>query len=632
MYPNGIYKMVLVTRAFTLNLLVFTCLLFSALAFSEAFIDETSNDARLNDKKTNNKSSDEKAFAQYGALKELQNINTNANRRFVKSLLSEVSEPRYNNLQAPIYAYIARLKVNDGNWHDGKNYLEVAIARLDLVEDNTLLFESLENISWIYFIRGNYSDAILYVQKMTELAYSTGDISGQITALNRLALSYIELEFFELAIEPLKKALVLARKNKDVDNEFLAVLYLINAQLNVDNVDAQETLALTLVAENIPSTLNNNDGYLARLKGLVNQKIGDHGKAEQWFTLAEKKAKISHDVRLLQMVSKNLSELYLANNKPLLALDYAIATLEYNNQMGHKNARAAIHYLLSDIYQQLNDDKNSLKYLRAYTEYQHSKNDKDTINIINTMDKRLDDIKRSQKMAELDNALLINKVMAQENENKQQFFIFIIIALLLIFCSFIVVFVIHHRMLKAQLILSMKDELTGIYCRNYLNDYLPAVQSRFERETNEDLSLGVLILDCDDFKFINDTFGHAGGDKALKAIVDTINVQIREQDLLLRWGGDEFVVICESVTQTQMREFAKRIIASIGDMLIEYDEATLLVTISAGFALHDKAEAFDFYGLIKVADELLLATKKSGKNNYLGNQRNNLSTGNFSTW
>jgi len=632
LYQNGIYKMVLVTRAFTLNLLVFTCLLFSALAFSEAFIDETINDARLNDKNTSNKSPDEKALAQYDALKELQNINTDANRRFVKSLLSEVSEPRYKNLQAPIYAYIARLKVNDGNWHDGKNYLEVAIARLDFVEDNTLLFESLENISWIYFIRGNYSDAILYIQKMTELAYSTDDMSGQITALNRLALSYIELELFELAINPLKKALVLARKNKDVDNEFLAVLYLINAQLNVDNVDAQETLALTLVAEDIPSTLNNNDGYLARLKGLVNQQIGDNDKAEQWFTLAEKKAKINHDVRLLQMVSKNLSELYLASNKPLLALDYAIATLEYNNQMGHKNTRAAIHYLLSDIYQQLNDDKNSLKYLRAYTEYQHSQNDKDTISLITTMDKRLDDIKRSQKMAELDNALLTNKVMAQENENKQQFFIFIIIALLLIFCSFIVAFVIHHRMLKAQLVLSMKDELTGIYCRNYLKDYLPAVQSRFERETNEDLSLGVLILDCDDFKFINDTFGHAGGDKALKAIVDTINGQIREQDLLLRWGGDEFVVICESVSQSQMREFAKRIIASIGDMLIEYEEATLLVTISAGFALHDKAEAFDFYGLIKVADELLLATKKSGKNNYLGNQRNNLITGNFSTW
>ena len=329
------------------------------------------------------------------------------------------------------------------------------------------------------------------------------------------------------------------------------------------------------------------------------------------------------------MVSKNLSELYLASDKPLLALDYAMAALEYNNQMGHTNARAAIHYLLSDIYQQLNDDTNSLKYLRAYTEYQHSQNDEDTISLITTMDKRLDDIKRLQKMADLDNALLTNKVMAQENENKQQFFIFIIIALLLIFCSFIVVLVIHHRMLKAQLVLSMKDELTGIYCRNYLKDYLPAVQSRFERETDENLSLGVLILDCDDFKFINDTFGHAGGDKALKAIVDSINAQIREQDLLLRWGGDEFVVIFESVSQEQMREFAKRIISSIDDMLIQYDDTTLLVTVSAGYALHDKAENFDFDGLIKMADELLLATKKTGKNNYLGNKRNNLNVSKF---
>lgn len=173
-------------------------------------------------------------------------------------------------------------------------------------------------------------------------------------------------------------------------------------------------------------------------------------------------------------------------------------------------------------------------------------------------------------------------------------------------------------MLKAQIVLSMKDELTGIFCRGYLKNYLPVVQSRFERETDISLTLGVLIIDCDDFKFINDTFGHAGGDKVLKAMVNNISTQIREHDLLLRWEGDEFVLICESVSQRQMCELANRIIASIGDMLIEYEHATLSVTVSAGYALHDRAESFNFDGLIKAADEFLLAKKKSRKNSYLG--------------
>lgn len=79
------------------------------------------------------------------------------------------------------------------------------------------------------------------------------------------------------------------------------------------------------------------------MKGVVNQQMGDFEAAEYWFKLAEDKAQASHDVRLLQIVSKNLSEFYFATNKPLLASNYAIANLHYNNQMAHTNTRASIH-------------------------------------------------------------------------------------------------------------------------------------------------------------------------------------------------------------------------------------------------------------------------------------------------
>jgi len=601
--------MMLVSRKSILKLSLITPLLLVALLFGEALAQNPRES--------------------YAELKALQHLNTNTNRVFVEQLLSQVRGQEYVTLQAPIYAYIAKLKTNDGNWIDGKNYLDQAISALEQVENDNLLIESLEHISWIFFIRGDYSEAIFYVQKMADHAYKIGNIHGQIVALNRLAVSYIELELFELATEPLLVALDLARKTKDVDSEFLTILYLINTRINLDNVNPQKTLGLTRVAKRIASKFNTDDGYLPRLKGVVNQQIGEFDIAEDWFKLAENKAKANHDVRLLQMVSKNLSEFYLLTHKPLLALDYAIASLDYNNQMGHSNTRASIHYLLSQIYQQQGDDKNSLKYLRSYAEFQHSASDKNTVSLITTMDKRIENIKRQQQLAELENLSLSNKVMTQENKNRQQFFIFIIVALVLIFCFFIIVFIIHHYMLKAQIVLSMKDELTGVFCRSYLKNYLPAVQSRFERETDSTLSLGALIIDCDDFKFINDTFGHAGGDKVLKAIVNNISTQIREHDLLLRWGGDEFVLICESVSRTQMSELANRIIASIGDMLIEYDQATLSVTVSAGYALHDRAESFNFDGLIKSADEFLLATKKSGKNSYLGDDISDTNLDNY---
>lgn len=566
----------------------------------------------------------------YQKLKDLQHLNTDSSRSFVNQLLLKIPNNDYKFLHAPIYAYIAKLKTADGNWLEGKHYLDLAISALATTSDDELLIESLESISWIFFIRGHYSDAIFYVQKMADLAFETANQRGQVVALNRLALSYIELKLFELAVEPLEIALELARATKNYDSEFLATLYLINARIELSGFDPQETFALTLIAERIPSKFNSDDGYLPRLKGVVSLQLRNFLAAEKWLKVALEKATEKHDVRLLQMVSKSLSEYYLATNKPWLALDYASASLNYNNQLQHLNDQASLHYLLSNIYQQLGDEISSLKYLRAYADFQYSTSDNTTVSLLTTMDKRIEAIKQKQKLAEQENSLLANKVTAQEYENELQFFVFTILGLMLLIVSFIVVFVVHHRMLKAQITLSMKDELTGAYCRNYLKGYLPAVKSRFERNSDRDHSLGALIIDCDDFKFINDTFGHAGGDKALKEIVDTLSKHIREQDLLLRWGGDEFVIVCESVNQLQIRELAKRITASISDMQIQYDDITLTVTVSIGYALHSKADNFNFDGLIKAADEFLMATKKSGKNSCLGENFNEMSIDGFS--
>jgi len=608
-HKNGIYKMNFTSRYPLLNFKNIILLL-SVLILTKAHALETRE--------------------HYTELKSFQHLNSDKNRIFVKDLLDNVDLPGYAELQAPIYAYIAKLKVKSGNWLEGKYYLDLAISKLSLVKNDELYIDSLESISGIYLIRGDYAETINYVQKMADYAHDSKNKRGEIVALNRLALSYIQLDLFQLAVEPLQMALTLARETKNYDGEFLATLYLIGVRINLPGTSPQETHKITIVAENIPSRLNTNNGYLLRFKGVVQQQLGNFSAAEKWLKLGLNKAESDHDVRLLQSVSKNLAELYVETNKPLLALDYAITSLRYNNKMPHSNDSAAIQYLLSNIYQLMGDDKNSLKYLRAYADIQLLANETNTISLVTTMDKRIENIKSQQKYTELNNSFLMNKILVEENKNKHQQSIFIIIALGLVVCFFIIVFLVHHRMLKAQVVTSMKDGLTGLFCRSYLKSYLPAVQSRFERETDPDLSLGALIIDCDDFKFINDTFGHAGGDKALKAIVNTITTQIREHDLLIRWGGDEFVLICESVSHSQIRELAKRIIRSINDLLIEYDQATLSVTISAGYALHDKNEKFNFDELIKAADDFLLTTKRSGKNNYLGSKSNSLSATEFS--
>lgn len=602
---NGIYLMLLNNWYLLRNFTIISLLLVALIGIKAYAQEATERDAS-------------ESLDVYAELKSIQNLNTDKNRLFIKILIADLAAGEHADFQAASYALIAKLETKAGYWQVGKHYLDLAITRLARVKKDHLYLDTLESISAVFLLRGEYFDTIEYVRKIADYAYETKNTHGEIVALNRLALSYIQLNLFQLAIKPLQTSLSLTRETNNYFYEFLSTMYLIYARINLPEFDPQETLDLIEVAEKIPSRLNNENGNLFRFKGLVQQQIGNFSAADKWLKLALTKARSDQDMRLLQVVNKDLAALYLAIDKPLLALDYAIKSLGQNNQMLQVKARADTHYLISNIYLQMGDDENSLKHLRAYADLQLVVNKTNTISLITTMEKRIDDIKTQQKKSALENSLLMNKVMAEEHKNKQQLFIFIITALALTFCFCIIVFFVRHRMLKAQVITSMKDGLTGLFCRSYLKIYLPAIQSRFERETNSELTLGALIIDCDDFKFINDTFGHAGGDKALKAIVNTISRQIREHDLLLRWGGDEFVLICESVSHSQMRELANRIIGSINELLIEYDAVRLSVTISAGYALHNKAENFNFDGLIKAADAFLLATKKSGKNNYLG--------------
>lgn len=164
----------------------------------------------------------------------------------------------------------------------------------------------------------------------------------------------------------------------------------------------------------------------------------------------------------------------------------------------------------------------------------------------------------------------------------------------------------------------MKDSLTGAYGRSYLQHYLPGAMARYLRATNEKESFGVIAIDCDDFKLINEKHGHAGGDIALKAIVDTLMVQIRSNDHLFRWGGDEFILMCEQVSESQLNEISQRLTSSVNKLSIEYDQLIMTPTISVGYALHEKEGEFDLGRLLKRADKYLYQTKRSGKNSFVG--------------
>ena len=152
------------------------------------------------------------------------------------------------------------------------------------------------------------------------------------------------------------------------------------------------------------------------------------------------------------------------------------------------------------------------------------------------------------------------------------------------------------------------DELTRVYNKRYFIEEWPGW---LERALEEKTPLAVAIFDIDNFKGYNDTFGHLNGDKLLIRVAQTISMQIRDQDVVARFGGEEFVVMFGNSDLQTGYHIAERIRHAVQEL--DGDEVLRSVTISGGIAALP-GDPEDPAALLECADRRLYHAKKSGRN------------------
>ncbi len=154
------------------------------------------------------------------------------------------------------------------------------------------------------------------------------------------------------------------------------------------------------------------------------------------------------------------------------------------------------------------------------------------------------------------------------------------------------------------------DSLTSLYNRRFFQEVLNEYIREFRRI---DKPLGLLILDLDHFKKINDNHGHDVGDVVLKEVAKVLKGLVREHDVVARIGGEEFAVIAPFASENQIAPFAERFCKSIGELKIEFNNVVIRPTVSIGVAITgDGVE--DERALFKLADQRLYHAKNSGRN------------------
>ena len=170
---------------------------------------------------------------------------------------------------------------------------------------------------------------------------------------------------------------------------------------------------------------------------------------------------------------------------------------------------------------------------------------------------------------------------------------------------------IHELEAKLQHLseLVREDQLTGSLNRRGLDDVFEREMARADRRGTP---LCIAVLDLDDFKRLNDTYGHLAGDGALKHLVKIVKDTIRSMDVIARFGGEEFVILFPETTVEAASQTMTRLQRELTKHFFLHENEKLLITFSAGVALRATNE--DQVSLVKRADQAMYRAKQSGKN------------------
>lgn len=154
-----------------------------------------------------------------------------------------------------------------------------------------------------------------------------------------------------------------------------------------------------------------------------------------------------------------------------------------------------------------------------------------------------------------------------------------------------------------------EDQLTGSLNRRGLEDVFERELARAERRNSP---LCIAMLDLDDFKKINDKYGHSAGDEALIHLVRVIKETLRSMDVIARFGGEEFLIVLPDTNLDEAIQTVTRLQRELTKQIFMHNHTRLLMTFSAGVALRNEKE--DQQAMIKRADKALYEAKRTGKN------------------
>ena len=501
----------------------------------------------------------------------------------------------------------------------------------NLTDDMPLRIRAAIGSGQSYAEEGNFPPALAKLQHAVTLAREYGKPVQQTMALNALAMQYGLMKEFDKGFEALAEATVAAEKTNSPGR--LSVLKGTEYGLAVETNQpqrAQRALLAGLAYQRqigadgliVGSLVDLSDSYL---------KQHDYRNALVYGTQALQAANRHGSPGDAATANVNIGQAYLGMGKLAEGKRHFEAGLQWYEKQNDKPEVQAVLVEYGGALERAGDMAGAVKAYHREREISNELFEKRRQQATLELQEKYEAEKKERRIELLSRE---NQLKTTEIDNRRlQQRVWWLLAVVFAMAS-VIVGILYRKVRHANAQLHVKnlelkqqssrDPLTALYNRRHFQEFMRThlqVEKRGAGTSGEEIVGALFLLDVDHFKHVNDTHGHAAGDAVLKMIADSLREILRETDMIVRWGGEEFLAFLPAIPRSGVEEIARRLLTGISSTVIDYQDTRISVNVSIGFApfpLVPGTHALPWERAVNLVDMALYLAKAHGRNRAYG--------------
>lgn len=476
--------------------------------------------------------------------------------------------------------------------------------------------------------QGNFPAALAKLQQGADLARRLDSHLALARALNALALLYIQMKEYEKGDDVLRESLNLAETLRSPG--LLAIARSTEYGLALDSGQPQRALKALLLALELERRIGARAMIATTLVNLSDNylKARDYPKALQYANQSLDAARLIRDRGTEATARVNIGLALLGMGRLAEGRKSAEAGLRYYETMANKPDLQLILVEYGNFLERAGDMAGAVSAYHRERAISNELFERQRQKSIYELQEKYeaDKTKRRIELLSRENALKSTELDNRRLQQRIWWLAAAVCALGLLVIGLLYRKVrqanslLHHsnRELKQQ---SAVDPLTALYNRRHFQEFMRHYEAPQSRAGGDDIVGALFLLDVDHFKQINDQHGHAAGDAVLKMIADQLRVLLRETDMIVRWGGEEFLAFLPAVPRGRLDEIARRVLNGIAASAVDYQGRRIAVQVSLGFSpfpLTPLDAPLTWERAVNLVDMALYLAKTHGRNRAYG--------------